>query len=243
MNTTSTSHRQQARIGLFLVLSVVVSALITVALPTQDVKAEPAARSNPGYSTPPINPFDARGYCFYSGCPTLYLGAEISALTTTPTWPMQGQVPTYIPFIYIGIDNHGYSNWWQANAFLVSSNGVRVPLGKGESDDGNKLESINIRCEPQYKLNPCSPSISWFQPVIPVTTPVGQYALEVQFYLSDGRLDAVYTFGPNFMFVTNQVLPESLNGKRCTNPGGFTNKDGVRYVCVKRKKGTVWKQI
>lgn len=222
---------------------VLLASLVISLLPTTDVKAEQAARAIPEYSTPPINPFDSRGYCFSSNCPTLYLGATISALTSTPTWPMQGTVPTYIPFIYLGIDNKGYSNWWRADAFLVSPNGVRVPLGKGESDDGNKFKNINVSCQPRYDLNPCSPSISWFQPVIPVTTPVGTYALEIQFSMYDGKPDSVYTFGPNFMTVTGQILPDSLNGKRCTNPGGFTNKDGVRYVCVKRKKSTVWKQI
>lgn len=222
---------------------VLLASLIISLLPAQDVKAEQAARPVPEYLTPPINPFDAQGYCFHSDCPQLHLGAQIIALTTNPTWPMQGTVPSYIPLIFLAIDNAGYSNWWKANATLVSANGTRIPLGAGVPDDGNDWEDIGLRCNPLYDINPCSPFISWSNPTIPVTAPVGTYALEISFYLYDGRYDGTYTFGPNFMAITGQILPDSLQGKRCTNPGAITNKDGARFACVKRKKGTVWRQI
>jgi len=215
---------------------------VTAIVLAQALTVSPAS-AKPEYSTPPINPFDSRGYCFSSNCPTLYLGATISALTSTPTWPMQGTVPTLIPFIYLGIDNKGYSNWWRADAFLVSPNGVRVPLGKGESDDGNKFKNINVSCQPLYDLNPCRPSISWFQPIIPVTTPVGTYALEIQFFMYDGKPDSVYTFGPNFMTVTGQILPRTLDNKPCKIAGRKQVLDGAHYACLKKGKRLVWQRI
>ena len=201
------------------------------------------ASTVPSYLTPPINPFDANGYCFHSGCPALYLGATVSALTGNPRFPMYGTVPATIPFIYLGIDNDGYSNWWRADAFLVSSNGTRVALGRGESSDGNEYEDIGIRCQPQYNINPCTPSISWFNAQIPVTTPVGVYALEVRFSLYDGRTDAAYTFGPDFMTVTGQILPRTLDGKVCKVAGRKQNLDGVQYACLKKGKRLVWQRL
>lgn len=217
--------------------------IFATALVLAQALAVSPASAKPEYTTPPINPFDSRGYCFHTACPTLHLDATVVALTANPTWPMQGPVPTYIPFIFLGIDNKGYSNWWDAYAFLVSPNGTRIPLGKGVSDDGNDLESINFRCQPLYNLNPCNPSISWFQPIIPVTTPVGMYALEIQFFLYDGRFDATYTFGPNFMVVTGQNLPNTLDGKTCKVAGNRRTVDGIQYACLKKGKRLAWQRM
>jgi hypothetical protein len=226
-----------------LLKSALLASLIISLFPAQGASAEQTARPVTQYLTPPINPFDANGYCFHSGCPALYLGATVSTLTGNPRFPMYGTVPATIPFIYLGIDNDGYSNWWRADAFLVSSNGTRVALGRGESSDGNEYEDIGIRCQPQYDINPCTPSISWFNAQIPVTTPVGVYALEVRFSLYDGRTDAAYTFGPDFMTVTGQILPRTLDGKVCKVAGRKQNLDGVQYACLKKGKRLVWQRL
>lgn len=222
-----------------LISTITFASLCSVfALPQQAV-----ASTVPSYLTPPINPFDVNGFCFHSGCPKLYSNATVSALTGSPRFPMQGIVPTYIPFIYLGIDNDGYSNWWEADAFLVSSNGTRVALGRGEPSDGNDYEDIGIGCEPKYDLNPCYPSISWVNAQIPVTTPVGTYALEVRFSLYDGRTDAVHTFGPNFMTVTGQISPRTLDDKICKVAGKKQVLDGVRYACLKKGKRLAWQRL
>ena len=201
------------------------------------------AQQEPKYVTPPINPFDSNGYCFHVNCPPLYLGAKIEGVVSIPRWPMNGPVPTEIPLIMIFIDNKGYSNWWQANAFLVSENGTRLNLGKGESDDGNKYEKINVKCTPDFDLNPCSPSISWSRIQLPQNTPIGYYALEVQFFLYDGRSDATYTFGPDFMKVTGQVRTETLDNKSCKIAGKKINKEGIRYACIKSGKKLIWQRL
>lgn len=197
----------------------------------------------PSYSTPPINPFDSQGYCFRSGCASLYLGATISALTGNPQFPMHGTVPATIPFIYVRIDNKGHSNWWEAYAFLVSANGTRIPLGKGESEDGNQYKNIRISCQPLYDLNPCKPSINWFNAQIPVTTPIGVYALEIQFFMYGGKLDVVHTFGPDFMTVTGQIFPKMIDGKKCKVAGRKQTLDNVWYGCVKKGKKLVWRRL
>lgn len=221
------------------ILAIAFATLCSVfALPQQAV-----AVVAPSYSTPPINPFGANGFCFGSGCPGLYLDATVSGLIGEPRFPMYGTVPSAIPFIYLGIDNEGYSNWWDGYAFLVSANGTRIPLGKGESSDGNDYEDIGVSCQPKYDINPCTPSISWFNAQVPVTTPVGMYALEVQFFLYDGRVDAVHTFGPNFMTVTGQVLPRTLDGKACKVAGKRQTLDDVRYACLKKGKRLAWQRL
>lgn len=226
-----------------LLKAIVLASLIAGLAPAAAVNAKPV------YVQPPINPFDARGYCFGSNCATLYLGATINALQMTPmapmsgSWPTSGPVPAVISMIWLSIDNDGYSNWWTARASLVSSDGVRIDLGVGKSDDGNDLESLNIKCEPKYRLNECSPYIYWGPLQFPANIPVRSYALEVSFSLYDGRPDATYTFGPNFMVVTHQITPQNLDGKQCFSAGSTTTQDGVRYACVKRKKKMVWRRI
>lgn len=197
----------------------------------------------PSYSTPPINPFDPQGYCFRSGCASLYLGATVSSLVTHPQFPLHGTVPTTIPLIFVGIDNKGYSNWWEAYAFLVSANGTRIPLGKGEAEDGNKYKNIRVSCQPLYDLNPCNPSIDWYNVKLPATVPVGMYALEIQFLMYDGKLDVVHTFGPNFISVTGQVTPKTLDGKKCKVAGRKQTLDNVWYGCVKKGKKLVWRRL
>lgn len=226
-----------------LLKAIVLASLIASIAPAALVEAKPA------YVQPPINPFDAQGYCFGSNCATLHLGAKVSALRMTSMspmsgyWPTSGAVPVTIPMIWLGINNGGYSNWWTARASLVSADGVRLDLGVGTSDDGNDLESLNIRCEPKYRLNECTPYIHWGPFQLPANTPVRSYALEVSFTLYDGRPDATYTFGPNFMVVTHQITPVSLDGKQCFTAGSTTTQDGVRYACIKRKKKMVWRRI
>lgn len=224
------------------ILAIAFATLCSVfALPQQAV-----AVVAPSYSTPPINPFDANGFCFGSGCPKLLLGtteSSVSSLTGAPRFPMHGTVPTTIPLIFVGISNKGYSNWWDASAFLVSSNGTRIPLGAGKSDDGNDYEDIGIRCQPLYDLNYCYPSFAWENTQLPATSPVGAYALEIQFFLYDGRLDTVHTFGPNFMTVTGQVLPRTLDGKACKVAGKRQTLDDVRYACLKKGKRLAWQRL
>ena len=202
-----------------------------------------SAQQKPRYTTPPINPFDGNGYCFHTNCPTLYLGAKVEGVTAIPGWPMHGPVPTEIPLIMIFIDNKGYSNWWQANAFLVSENGTRLNLGSGESDDGNKYQKINVKCTPDFDLNPCSPSISWSRIQLPQNTPIDSYSLEVQFVLYDGRVDAMYTFGPDFMKVTGQIGAETLDNKPCKIAGKKTGKGKLRYACIKSGKKLIWQRL
>lgn len=207
------------------------------------------ASAKPEYTTPPIDPFDANKYCFHSGCPIIYPGAKIIALITDPMWPMMGTAPLHIPFIYIALDNNdGYSNWWEAIAFLVSETGVRIPLGQAEADDGNEYKAIKVSCEPYW--NPCSPSFSWFRTIIPATAPTGTYALEVQFIRFDGKLDAVHTFGPNFIAITAKTAPtdisntvKDISNTVCKNAGRKKNVDGNWYACLKKGKRLAWQRL
>lgn len=200
------------------------------------------ASAKPEYITPPINPFDSTGYCFHSGCATIYPGAKIIALRSDPMWPMYGSVPLQIPFLYIAVDNNnGYSNWWKANAFLVSETGVRISLGQGESEDGNQYKAIKVSCEPYW--NPCSPSFDWFRTPIPATAPSGMYALEVQFVRFDGTLDAIHTFGPNFITITGKTVSNDINNTVCKNAGRKKIVDGNWYACLKKGKRLVWQRL
>jgi hypothetical protein len=85
--------------------------------------------------------------------------------------------PASLSLLSVGIDNGGYSNWWQASGTLVHSGGTRIPIGNATANDGNKYSYI--RCSPSY--NYCDPSMDWFGVRIPSTAPVGSYTLEVIF--------------------------------------------------------------
>lgn len=201
-----------------------------------------SASAKPEYVTPPINPFDANKYCFHSGCPTIYPGAKIIALRTDPMWPMIGTVPVQIPFIYIALDNNdGYSNWWKATAFLVSEAGVRIPLGQAESEDGNQYKAIKVSCEPYW--NPCNPSFDWYQTIIPATAPSGVYALEVHFVRFDGTLDAIHTFGPDFITLINNGVVNNVENTACKIAGRKRVVDNKTYACVKKGKRLVWQRL
>lgn len=198
------------------------------------------ASAKPEYSTPPINPFDSNGYCFHSGCPIIYPRAKIIALRSDPMYPMVGSTPLQIPFIYIAVDNNGYSNWWKANAFLVSETGARISLGQGESEDGNNYKAIKISCDPVW--NPCSPSFDWFKTVIS-SAPSGVYALEVQIIRFDGTLDATHTFGPNFITITGNAAVSDITNTACKIAGRKRIVDGNWYACLRKGKRLVWQKL
>lgn len=234
--------------------------------------AKPAeAKTNPSYSTPPIYPFDSMGYCFHKGCPSLYLRARVSSINlyvnSSNTIPATIQAPVYLTYLSVGIDNEGYSNFWEAEGFLVSSNGARIGIGKANARDGNKYESIGVGCEPKYNYNKCYPSLTWSRIEIPTNTETGVYSLEVQFFLYNGSFDRTYTFGPNFLTVNGitpittttttsttlaptpttltepMVVQDLLNGKRCRKLGDKTQLSGMRYACLKIGKKLLWQRL
>ena len=107
---------------------------------------------------------------------SLQLGAYIRYVYL----PEEEQVinaPAVLSLLSVGIENGGYSNWWQASGTLVHTGGTRIPIGNAKADDGNKYSYT--RCNPSY--NYCNPSMDWFGVKIPSTAPVGLYTLEVTF--------------------------------------------------------------
>ena len=122
----------------------------------------------------PMDPFICYGRSACSA--SLQLGAYVRYVYL-PDAEQVVNAPASLSLLSVGIDNGGYSNWWQASGTLVHSGGTRIPIGNATADDGNKYSYT--RCNPSY--NYCDPSMDWFNVRIPSTAPVGSYTLEVTF--------------------------------------------------------------
>lgn len=205
----------------------------------------------------PVFPFGESGLCLQD-CPSIGSRAVVDYLSVT----VQGQNSTPGPraslaaggtvlILYLGIDNGGYSNWWEAKATLVQdATGVRANLGKGSSSDGNDLKSINISCDRSF--NKCNPSVSWQLIRLDNKFPVGTYSLEVEFtpFAGSGLPVVTHLFGPAVLTVSPSIAPETstptskaLDGRPCVKPGQTRMFQGVRYACVKSGTKRVWKKM
>ena len=204
----------------------------------------------------PVFPFGENGLCSQN-CPSLGLGAVVDFLSIS----VLGQNSTGRPraslnagdtiaILFVGLDNGGYSNWWDVKATLVSDiNGSRAPWGKGERDDGNDFKSIKVSCD-RY-INKCNPNTTWSMLKIPASFPTGSYSVELEFtpFATSALPTVTHLFGPGVLTVNGTAAPSTssttkgLNGRPCVNLGRIRVDQGVQYACIKSGSKKIWRKI
>jgi hypothetical protein len=205
----------------------------------------------------PVFPFGENGLCSQN-CPSLGLGAVVDFLSIS----VLGQNSTGRPraslnaggtiaILFVGLDNGGYSNWWDVKATLVSDiNGSRAPLGKGERDDGNDFKSIKVSCDRYF--NKCNPNTTWSMLKIPASFPAGSYSVELEFtpFATSALPVVTHLFGPGVLTVNGAAAAPStssttkgLNGRPCVNLGRIRVDQGVQYACIKSGSKKIWRKI
>lgn len=203
----------------------------------------------------PVFPFGENGFCSQN-CPSLGLGAVVDFLSIS----ILGQNPSSRPraslnagdtilILYIGLDNGGYSNWWDVKATLISDvNGSRAELGKGERDDGNDLKSIKVSCDRYF--NKCNPNTTWSMIKIAPSFTAGSYSLELEFIPFSTSLPIVkHLLGPNVFTINslatsgNSASPQGIGGRACKKLGGIRIVDGEQFACVKSGSKKIWRKI
>jgi hypothetical protein len=205
----------------------------------------------------PVFPFGENGFC-YQDCPSIGLRAVVDYLSISVVGQSSAlpratlNAGDAISILYLGLDNGGYSNWWEAKATLVSdTSGARASIGKGVSDDGNEFKAIRISCDRDF--NKCSPSMVWRMLRVDASLAAGTYSLEVEFSpVSSSSLLPVVThlFGPAVLTVnpkaqTPVVIPsaQSINGRACPKLGRVRIEQGVRYACISSGKKKIWRKM
>jgi hypothetical protein len=205
----------------------------------------------------PVFPFGENGLCSQN-CPSLGLGAVVDFLSIS----VLGQNSTGRPraslnagdtiaILFVGLDNGGYSNWWDVKATLVSDiNGSRAPLGKGERDDGNDFKSIKVSCDRYF--NKCNPNTTWSMLKIPASFPTGSYSVELEFtpFATSALPVVTHLFGPGVLTVNGAAAApgasaqsKGLNGRPCVNLGRIRVDQGVQYACIKSGSKKIWRKI
>jgi hypothetical protein len=204
----------------------------------------------------PVFPFSESGLCIQD-CPSLgsravvdYLSISIVGQAALPSPRATLRAGDTIMSIFLGLDNNGYSNWWEAKATLISdTNGQRVDLGRAMADDGNDFKSIRISCDRDF--NRCSPFMSWQMIRTDSSLPAGLYSLEVGFtpFAGSGLPAVTHVFGPG-VFMVNPGVPRTGNGstkgiggRPCPKLGRTRVDKGTKYACVKDSGGRVWKRL
>ena len=219
----------------------------------------------------PIFPFGENGLCAQN-CPSIgsravvdYLSISVMGQNAASRTRASLNAGDTISILYLGLDNGGYSNWWDAKATLVSDGtGARADLGKGYKDDGNDFKAIKVSCDRSF--NKCSPYMSWQNVRIDPSFPAGSYSLEVEFTPFSGSGLAVVThlFGPAVLTVngitpttttvaltaTTVVVPQNtlplkkgIGGKSCSKLGQIRVDQGLKYACVKSGAKKVWRKM
>ena len=205
----------------------------------------------------PVFPFGENGFC-YQDCPSIGLRAVVDYLSISVVG--QGSAlpratlnaGDAISIRYIGLDNGGYSNWWEAKATLVSdSTGARASIGKGVSDDGNEFKAIRISCDRDF--NRCSPSMVWKMLRVDASLPAGTYSLEVEFtpFSASSLLPVVtHLFGPAVLTVNPKVsvsettpATQGIGGRVCPKLGRVRIHQGVQFACVKSGSKKIWRKM
>ena len=205
----------------------------------------------------PVFPFGENGLCSQN-CPSLGLGAVVDFLSIS----VLGQNSTGRPraslnagdtiaILFVGLDNGGYSNWWDVKATLVSDiNGSRASLGKGERDDGNDFKSIKVSCDRYF--NKCNPNTTWSMLKVPASFPTGSYSVELEFtpFATSALPVVTHLFSPGVLTVNGAAAAPStssttkgLNGRPCVNLGRTRVDQGVQYACIKSGSKNIWRKI
>lgn len=229
-------------------------ALVIGVLPNMAVKAQEKPTEKTTMAANYIFPFDANGYC-WNNCPPLpngygatvssfYISMNVGPLITSR---VSFVAPATLLNMRIGIDNDGYSNWWTAEAFLVSdASGQKVGLGKLKAENGNQYSDIGISCKPEYNLNPCYPSMNYGPVSFERDYPVGSYSIEVVFtdkVTNGGSIS--YLFGPAiFTVIGNTPDPVvGIQGSVCKKKGAIKKVAGISFACVAKGKKSIWTRI
>ena len=233
---------------------IISSALIAVGEPLANAAIEPIRFVSIGN---PIFPFGDNGLCSQN-CPSIGSRAVVDYLSIS----IVGQGPSSSPratlnvgdtilILYLGLDNGGYSNWWEAKGTLVSdSSGVRANLGQASASDGNEFENIDVSCDRLF--NKCSPSMSWQNVRLDQSFPAGAYSLEVEFtpFVGSSGLPLVtHLLGPAVLTVNAKPstgsIPQTstIGGRTCPKLGRIRIDKGVRYACVSSGKKKIWRKM
>ena len=205
----------------------------------------------------PIFPFGENGLCSQN-CPSIGLRAVVDFLSISVVGQNSVPIPRAsltagdtISILYLGLDNGGYSNWWEAKGTLVSDvSGIRANLGKGVSDDGNDFKAIRVSCDRDF--NRCSPNIAWQMLRVDPSLVAGTYSLEVEFtpFSGSGLPVVTHLFGPAVLTVKAKAqtpvsvpLTQSINGRTCPKLGRVRIEQGVRYACISSGKKKIWRKM
>jgi hypothetical protein len=239
--------------------SIVLASFLSVALlnvGNSDAKAQ-VNRPHLVSISNPIFPFGENGLCSQD-CPSIGLRAVVDFLSISVVGQNSVPVPRAsltagdtISILYLGLDNSGYSNWWEAKGTLVSdASGIRANLGKGVSDDGNDFKAIRVSCDRDF--NRCSPNIAWQMLRVDPSLVAGTYSLEVEFtpFSGSGLPVVTHLFGPAVLTVkakaqTPVSIPstQSINGRTCPKLGRVRIEQGVRYACISSGKKKIWRKM
>jgi hypothetical protein len=212
----------------------------------------------------PVFPFGENGLCTQN-CPSIgsravvnYLSISVRGQNAASMARASLNAGDTISILYLGLDNGGYSNWWDAKATLISDGtGARADLGKGYKDDGNDFKAIKVSCDRDF--NKCSPSMSWQNIRIDPSFPPGSYSLEVEFtpFSGSGLAVVAHLFGPAVLTVngiapasTTIVVPQNtlplkkgIEGRSCSKLGQIRVAQGLKYACVKSGAKKLWKKM